>query len=111
MYLCDVCSNDGNLGENIEAIIDPTWEKESTGLRKIEARDRTKLDAEGLEEYGKEIGQKHHKQQFILICGSSSHASGIVSRVNYDFRYQQSILRALTREEKEPVSYYRRQQS
>ena len=48
------CDN-GDLGENVEDVVKPSWEKGSTRLCKIEPSYGTQPDAKSLEENSKQI--------------------------------------------------------
>ena len=38
-YLSDISSNNSNLGEKVQAIVDPTGEEHAASLGQIESRD------------------------------------------------------------------------
>lgn len=81
-HLCNVRSNDGRLGKDIEDQIEPFGEVLATILGEIQARDAAKFDTERLEKDGKEIGHQDDEQMAVLGGSAGLDISSIVSRID-----------------------------
>lgn len=63
------------LSQNIEEDIEPPWEESPASLSQIEPADTSKLDAQALQEDGKDIRHQNDEEQSESVGRAGSYIS------------------------------------
>ncbi len=70
------------FSHDVEEDIEPPWEESSASFSQIEPTDTSKLDAQALQEDGKDVRHQNDEEQSESVGRTSSHIRGIVSGIN-----------------------------
>lgn len=77
-YLCQISGDDGYLGHGVQDVVEPAGQEGTARLGQIEPGDGAELDAEGLQEDGKDVAEEHYEQQAEAVRGAGGNAGGVV---------------------------------
>lgn len=82
-YLSYVRRNDCSLRKGIQYVVEPSWEKCTTGFRKVEPANGPKLNSQTLEKDGEQVGEKDNEEEAKAVRGSSSDVCRVIARIDF----------------------------
>lgn len=75
-----------SLSHDIEEVIHPSREEFSARFREIEAADTSKLNAQTLQENGKDVRHQNDEEQPEPVRSTSSYIGRVISRIDVSHR-------------------------
>lgn len=61
VYLGKIRGYDGYFSQGVEEVIQPAWEKGTTGLRQVQPGDASELERQALEKNGEQVAKENNE--------------------------------------------------